>query len=97
MTTLKRRAAAGSVLGFAAFVGLASQHAVGSTGKHAARHRTNQAATAPATSFFDEHDEGFTFDDSGVQQSESQPAPASPSPSQATQAPQPPVAQTSVS
>ena len=58
---LRRRAALGSALGFAAFVGLAAQHAVGST-KHAAKASTPRPVAAPAT-YFDQQADGFAFDD----------------------------------
>jgi len=57
---LRRRAAAASALGFAAFLGLAAQHAVGST-KSAAK-TASSPASAPAT-YFDERAGGYAFDD----------------------------------
>jgi hypothetical protein len=59
---LRRRAALGSALGFAAFVGLATQHAVGSTKQPASQGRS-RPASAPAT-YFDQQAGGFAFDDS---------------------------------
>jgi hypothetical protein len=58
---LRRRAAAASALGFAAFLGLAAQHAVGST-KSAAKTASSPQASAPAT-YFDERAGGYAFDD----------------------------------
>jgi hypothetical protein len=57
---LRRRAAAASALGFAAFLGLAAQHAVGS--KSAAKTASSPPASAPAT-YFDERAGGYAFDD----------------------------------
>jgi len=54
---LRRRAAAASALGFAAFLGLAAQHAVGST-----KTASSSPASAPAT-YFDERAGGYAFDD----------------------------------
>jgi hypothetical protein len=78
---LRRRTALASALGFAAFVALAAQHAVGST-KHAATRSAAPPAAAP-TRYFDERSDGFAFDDT--------PAAASVVPLP------PPVAQTNVS
>ena len=58
---LRRRAALASALGFAAFLGLAAQHAVGST-KRTAKTVSSAPAAAPAT-FFDQRAGGFEFDD----------------------------------
>ena len=57
---LRRRAALGSALGFAAFLGLAAQHAVGS-GKRAAA-PTSPPVARPAA-YFDQQGDGFAFDD----------------------------------
>jgi hypothetical protein len=57
---LRRRAALGSALGFAAFLGLAAQHAVGS-GKRAAA-PTSPPVNRPAA-YFDQQGDGFAFDD----------------------------------
>lgn len=90
---LKRRIGFASVLGFAAFFGLAAQHAVksSSAGKTtASAAKSSKAAAAAPTTFFDETGEGFSFgsEDSGSLPSVQQSAvPSSP----------PPVAQTSVS
>ena len=62
LALLRRRAAAGSALGFAAFLALATQHAVGST-KGAAMPPTPTPVAAPAT-YFDQQTDGFAFDDS---------------------------------
>lgn len=59
---LRRRAALASALGFAAFVGLAAQHAVGST-KHAATRLTLPSRTAAPTRYFDEQSSGSAFSD----------------------------------
>ena len=60
---LRRRAAVASALGFAAFLGLAAQHAVGST-KHSAARATTSSPAATPTRYFDEQpDGGFAFDD----------------------------------
>ncbi|HSC91976.1 MAG TPA: hypothetical protein VLB86_10030 [Gaiellaceae bacterium] len=58
---LRRRAALASALGFAAFLGLAAQHAVGST-KRAAKVASPPPAAAPAT-YFDQRAGGYAFDD----------------------------------
>ena len=61
LALLRRRAALGSTLGFAAFLGLAAQHAVGST-----KHSTTPAAAAPVAGtprYFDQQSDGFAFDD----------------------------------
>jgi hypothetical protein len=60
---LRRRAALASALGFAAFVALAAQHAVGST-KSAATTVTlpSRTAAAPAR-YFDEQSSGSAFTD----------------------------------
>jgi hypothetical protein len=61
LALLRRRAALGSTLGFAAFLALAAQHAVGST-KHAAA--TPPAAPVAGTPrYFDQQSDGFAFDD----------------------------------
>ena len=58
---LRRRAALASALGFAAFLALAAQHAVGSN-KGAARSPTSPPVAAPTT-YFDQRADGFSFDD----------------------------------
>lgn len=58
---LRRRAALASALGFAAFLGLAAQHAVGST-KRSANAVSSPPAAAPAA-YFDQRAGGFAFDD----------------------------------
>jgi hypothetical protein len=58
---LRRRSALASALGFVAFLGLAAQHAVGST-KHPAKTPTSPRAATPAT-YFDQQADGFAFDD----------------------------------
>ncbi len=90
---LRRRFAIGSVLAFAGLVGLASQHAVGSSKRRAGEPRAPSAATA-RTTFFDEGDQGFEFDDSGVATPLHEPAQT---PAPAAQPTPPPVAQTGVS
>ncbi len=50
-----------SALGFAAFLGLAAQHAVGST-RNAAKSESSSPAAAPAT-YFDERAGAYAFDD----------------------------------
>jgi hypothetical protein len=59
---LRRRAALASALGFAAFVGLAAQHAVGSA-KHAATRVTLPSRVATPTRYFDEQQSGSAFSD----------------------------------
>jgi hypothetical protein len=59
---LRRRAALASALGFAAFLGLAAQHAVG-TAKHATARAAAQTPAAAPTRYFDEQPGGFAFDD----------------------------------
>ena len=58
---LRRRAALGSALGFAAFLALVAQHAVGSS-KRSAAASTAPRVTRPAT-YFDQQADGFAFDD----------------------------------
>ena len=58
---LRQRAAVASVFGFAAFLGLAAQHAVGSTKRRAAVPAPPRSA-APST-YFDEQADGYAFDD----------------------------------
>ena len=57
---LRRRAVLGSALAFAAFLGLAAQHAVGS-GKRAAAPTTPPVARPAA--YFDQQGDAFAFDD----------------------------------
>jgi len=83
---LKRRITVVSVLGFGALFGLAAQHTVRSS-SHGGRASASRAAASAPTSYFDEHGGGYSFDDSGSQQSFSQNAEPQP----------PPVAQSSVS
>ena len=78
---LRRRATLGAALGFAAFLGLATQHAVGSAKHGATRSAVPRAATP--NPYFDEQPSGFAFDDASVAPSASPIAP--------------PVAQTNVS
>ena len=58
---LRRRAALASALGFAAFLGLAAQHAVGSTKRPAKTPGSPQVAAA--ATYFDQQGDGFAFDD----------------------------------
>jgi hypothetical protein len=58
---LRRRAVLGSMAGFAAFVALAAQHAVGST-KRPAKPPGAPRVAAPAA-YFDQRADGFAFDD----------------------------------
>ncbi len=62
---LRRRAALGSALGFAAFVALAAQHAVGST-KHPPKPRSTPPVSAAPATYFDQQAAGFSFDDSSL-------------------------------
>jgi hypothetical protein len=95
---LKRRTAVASVLGFAALLGLVTQHAVkGASGATAVQH--SSAGASSARSFFDEGGDGFSFgEDSTAEESapsqQSTPLQQSAPPATATQ---PPVAQSSVS
>jgi hypothetical protein len=62
LVLLRQRAAIVSALGFAAFLGLAAQHAVGSSKRHAAV--AVPPPTAPVTAtYFDQRADGFAFDD----------------------------------
>lgn len=79
---LRRRVALASALGFATFVGLAAQHAVGST-KHATARAATPLHAADPTRYFDQQAGGYAFDDASAAGS------AAPLP--------PPVAQTNVS
>ena len=79
---VRRRAALASALGFAAFLGLAAQHAVGSAKHSAARAATPSPAAAPIR-YFDQQAGSVAFDDALAAGS------AAPLP--------PPVAQTNVS
>ena len=93
---LKRRIGFASVVGFAAFFGLAAQHAVKSSSSGASNRSAasrsaasrSAAATTPTT-FFDETSSGFSFgsEDTG----------SVPSVQQSAVPSSPPVAQTSVS
>jgi hypothetical protein len=79
---LRRRSALVSALGFVAFLGLAAQHAVGST-KRAAKAPAAPRVAAPVT-YFDQQSDGFAFDDGSTAAVAAPPPP-------------PPVAQTNVS
>ena len=59
---LRRRATLASALGFAAFLGLAAQHAVGTT-KHATAGAAAPPPTAAPTRYFDQQAGGYAFDD----------------------------------
>jgi hypothetical protein len=61
LVLLRQRAAIASALGFAAFLGLAAQHAVGSSKRHATV-AVPPAAPVTAT-YFDQRADGFAFDD----------------------------------
>ena len=58
---LRRRSAVASALGFVAFLGLAAQHAVGST-KSAAKGPASPSVVAPVR-YFDQQGDGFAFAD----------------------------------
>jgi hypothetical protein len=94
--TLRRRTVLASALSFAAFFGLAAQHAVGASKRHATAPSGSGAvaATAPTT-FFDQRGDGYAFDDgtvaAGSSGADSSAAPPAPSEQPA------PVAQSSVS
>jgi len=62
---LKRGATAASLLGFAAFFGLAAQHVVRGASKSVrpAGSARQRAATARPTAYFDQQDNGFSFGD----------------------------------
>ena len=91
---LRQRLVVASTLGFAAFFGLAAHHALGSSKRRAAVIGQHQAvAPSTPTSFFDQRDDGYAFDDGTAAVSSAGDPSASPTP--ADQAP--PVAQTSVS
>ena len=62
LVVLRQRAAIASVLGFAAFLGLAAQHAVGSSKRHATVAAAPPAATVTPT-YFDQRADGFAFED----------------------------------
>ncbi len=90
---LKRRLGIASVLGFGALFGLVTQHAVGSQ-KHKRAPAAQPAATrrTSASSFFDTHGSGYSFDDPSARGVQS----AQPSASAPSQGPPPgPVAQSS--
>jgi len=70
---MRRRAALASALGFAAFVGLAAQHAVGFT-KHAATAVARPSATA-STTYFDEQPGELAFSDASAAAVASAPPP----------------------
>lgn len=86
VSLLKRRITVASVLGFAAFFGLAAQHVVRAApaGTAVETGAASVSAGAAHEGFFDEHEDGFSFD-TGAGSPESALPPA------------PPVAQTSVS
>jgi hypothetical protein len=58
----RRRAAVGSALGFAAFLGLVGQHAVGSS-KAAPPEAAPTRPIGTGARYFDEQTDGFAFDD----------------------------------
>lgn len=58
---LRQRAAIASVLGFAAFLGLAAQHAVGSSKRSVSTAAPPRAGAS--STYFDERSDGFAFDD----------------------------------
>jgi hypothetical protein len=58
---LRRRSALAAALGFVAFLGLAAQHAVGST-KRAAKGPVPPSVAVPVR-YFDQQADGFAFDD----------------------------------
>jgi hypothetical protein len=62
LVVLRQRAAIASALGFAAFLGLAAQHAVGSSKRHATVAVPPPAAPLTAT-YFDQRADSFAFDD----------------------------------
>lgn len=82
---LKRRITVASILGFAALFGLAAQHVVRAApaGTAAEADAASVSAGAAHEGFFDEHEDGFSFDTGGSPESALPQAP--------------PVAQTSVS
>jgi hypothetical protein len=84
-SSLKRRSAIASTLGFAALFGLAAQHTVKGAPTRGASPAPSRAARAVPTTFFDERTDGFSFGDAG-----------SASAGSSTEAP-PPITQTSVS
>ena len=87
ISLLKRRATAASILGFAAFLGLAAQHVVKGTGSTSA---LSSVRLRSHTTFFDQTTSDFSFDDQGF--AHSQPSAPQVQPSSA-----PPVSQSSVS
>ena len=88
---LKRRTVVASVLAFAAFFGLAAQHAVKGTSTGSTSTSANRSSlSATPSTFFDDNEDGFAFGtDSGGTQSVSPSTQSTPS--------SPPVAQSSVS
>jgi len=92
---MRRRAVLAAALSFAAFFGLAAQHAVGSSKRRPRPVSEPQAVAAKgSTTFFDQRADGYAFDDGAVGGSPSA-GDQSASPAPAEQPP--PVAQTSVS
>ena len=94
LSVLRQRVVVVSALGFTAFYGLATQHALGSSKRRAAAARQQAVAAQATATFFDQHDDGFAFADGAT------PAATSGSTGTATPTPvaQPPaVAQTNVS
>lgn len=83
-SSLKRRSAVASVLGFAALFGLVGQHTVKGSSNAGASPLPSAPTRATTTTFFDERSQGFSFDDEG-------------SAIAGSAAPPPPVTQTSVS
>ena len=88
---LKRRIGFASVLGFAAFFGLAAQHAVksSSTGNTTRSTAARSGTTTTPTTFFDETSDSFSFGSENTG--------SLPSVQQSAVPSSPPVAQTSVS
>ena len=60
---LRRRLAALSVTGFAAFFGLAAQHAVGSAKRHVAAVQPTRVVVRQPLTYFDERQDGYAFED----------------------------------
>lgn len=88
LAMLKKRTTIASVLGFAALLGLVTQHAVkGASGATATTAQRSSRSATRATSFFDAGAGGFAFDEGSTSTESAPPAATSP----------PPVAQSSVS
>jgi hypothetical protein len=95
LEVLRRRLLAGSVFSFAGFIGLVSLHHAGAKkSQTSANQQPAVASASTASSWFDQNDQNYSFDDSGVVAEQAQ-APQN-VPSASAPAP-PPVAQTSVS